>query len=104
MRVALLSLHTCPMATLGGKKTGGMNVYVRELSHELAKRGIQVDIFTRLQDSCASHLDQQPPVEGLRLVHVPAGAPEITSTAQMSQHVDEFIEGVMDYAKVHAVT
>ena len=104
MRVALLSLHTCPMATLGGKKTGGMNVYVRELSHELAKRGIQVDIFTRLQDSCASHLDQQPPIEGLRLVHIQAGAPDITSTAQMSEYVDEFTEGVLAYATEHAAT
>ncbi|MEZ4831389.1 MAG: hypothetical protein R2873_05175 [Caldilineaceae bacterium] len=35
-RVALLSVHTSPLATLGGKKTGGMNVYIRYFGRELA--------------------------------------------------------------------
>ena len=30
LRIAMISYHTCPLATLGGKDTGGMNVYVRE--------------------------------------------------------------------------
>src|SRR6266581_890855 len=34
LRVAMLSVHTCPLAALGGKETGGMNVYVREVSRE----------------------------------------------------------------------
>ena len=38
-RVAMLSVHTCPLAMLGGKETGGMNVYVRDLSRELVRRG-----------------------------------------------------------------
>jgi predicted RNase H-like HicB family nuclease len=33
----MLSYHTCPLATLGGKDTGGMNVYVRDLSRELGR-------------------------------------------------------------------
>ncbi len=32
LRIAMLSVHTCPLVTLGGKETGGMNVYVRDLS------------------------------------------------------------------------
>src|SRR5439155_1389076 len=39
LRVAMLSVHTCPLAALGGKETGGMNVYVRELSRELGRLG-----------------------------------------------------------------
>jgi hypothetical protein len=39
LRIAMLSYHTCPLAMLGGKKTGGMNVYVRDLSCALAKLG-----------------------------------------------------------------
>ena len=50
MRVAMLSYHTCPLATLGGKDTGGMNVYVRELVGALGRMGIGVDVFTRSQD------------------------------------------------------
>ena len=41
MRVAMLSYHTCPLATLGGKDTGGMNVYVRELTRHLGLRASQ---------------------------------------------------------------
>ena len=37
LRVAMLSVHTCPLAVLGGKETGGMNVYVRELARELGR-------------------------------------------------------------------
>ena len=50
-RIAMLSVHTCPLAMLGGKKTGGMNVYVRDFSRELARRNIQVDVFVRHIDS-----------------------------------------------------
>jgi hypothetical protein len=50
-RVAMLSLHTSPLAQLGKSlEAGGMNVYVRELSRELGKRGLLVDIFTRWTD------------------------------------------------------
>ena len=47
LRVAMLSVHTCPLAALGGKETGGMNVYVREVSRELGRMGVGVDVFTR---------------------------------------------------------
>jgi D-inositol-3-phosphate glycosyltransferase len=53
MRIAMVSIHSSPVAQLGGKEAGGMNVYVRELSRELGRRGIGVDIFTRSQDSHA---------------------------------------------------
>ncbi|MEN6392605.1 MAG: hypothetical protein ABFD53_02195, partial [Anaerolineaceae bacterium] len=42
MRIAMLSYHTCPLATLGGKDTGGMNVYVRDLTIQLGAMGVQV--------------------------------------------------------------
>ena len=37
MNIAMFSVHTCPLAALGGKETGGMNVYVRELARELRR-------------------------------------------------------------------
>ena len=46
-RVAMLSVHTSPIATLGGKDAGGMNVYVRDLSRQLGRRGIAVEMPTR---------------------------------------------------------
>ena len=72
MRVAMISYHTCPLATLGGKDTGGMNVYVRDLTRELGRRGIGVDVFTRSQDEHVPHVLHDLGF-GNRIVHVPAG-------------------------------
>jgi D-inositol-3-phosphate glycosyltransferase len=67
----MLSVHTCPLATLGGKETGGMNVYVRELSRELGRQGKQIDIFTRAQDQTIASLRHLAPYVGV--IHVPTG-------------------------------
>ena len=48
-RVAVISVHTCPLAPLGGKETGGMNVYIREIARHLGRLGVRVDVFTRRQ-------------------------------------------------------
>jgi D-inositol-3-phosphate glycosyltransferase len=50
-RVAMLMVHTSPVATLGSKDAGGMNVYVRELARQLDRCGVDVDIFTRRSDA-----------------------------------------------------
>ena len=73
LRVAVLSVHTCPLAPLGGWETGGMNVYVRELCRGLGRLGVQTDVFTRRQDP-----DVPTVVEigdHARVIHVDAGAP-----------------------------
>ena len=46
-RLAVLSLHTSPLAQPGTGDGGGMNVYVRELSSALARAGVVCDVFTR---------------------------------------------------------
>lgn len=71
MRIAMLSVHTCPLATLGGKDTGGMNVYVRELARELGRRGLAVDVFTRSQDPHIPRVHWFG--ENARVIHIPAG-------------------------------
>jgi len=38
----MLSVHSCPVGRLGGRDTGGMNVYIREIARELGKRGHRV--------------------------------------------------------------
>ena len=47
LRIAMLSVHSSPLGPLGTADTGGMSVYLLELSSELGKRGHRVDIFTR---------------------------------------------------------
>ena len=73
-RVAMISVHTCPLATLGGKETGGMNVYVRELTRELARRGIEVDVYTRSQDAKIPSITGHRRLgRGARVIHIAAG-------------------------------
>jgi D-inositol-3-phosphate glycosyltransferase len=70
-RVALLSVHTSPLDTPGTGDGGGLNVYVREVMTRLARRGVEVDVFTR-----RSHADQPDTVElesGARVRHLDAG-------------------------------
>ncbi len=97
-RVAMLSVHTCPLATLGGKETGGMNVYVRDLSRELDRRGIQVDVFTRSQNPHLPHVMHRLGLRG-RVVHVPAGPEEPYDKRLVYDHLDEFTEGVLRFAR-----
>jgi D-inositol-3-phosphate glycosyltransferase len=96
-RVAMLSVHTCPLATLGGKETGGMNVYVRDLARELSRRGIAVDVFTRSQNSHLPHVMHKLGSLG-RVIHVPTGPEEPYDKNQIFDHLPEFVEGVKRFA------
>ncbi|MCC7365400.1 MAG: glycosyltransferase [Dehalococcoidia bacterium] len=95
MRIAQVSAHTSPLAPLGGRETGGMNVYVLELSRELARLGYEVDIFTRLDG-------ELPPVEqvapNLRVVRLPAGPPEPIDKEAIARHLPRFTRGLLEFA------
>lgn len=97
LRIAMLSVHTCPLALLGGKKTGGMNVYVRDLSRELGRRGIQVDVFTRSQDDCVPHVSHDLGYGG-RVIHIPAGPERPIPLVEVGDYLDEFVDGVLAFA------
>lgn len=91
-RIALLSVHTCPLAALGGKETGGMNVYVRELARELGRLGLGVDVFTRSQNPAIPQV--VPLGEGARVVHIEAGPAAPVPKGEVSGHLGAFAEGV----------
>ncbi len=97
-RVAVLSVHTCPLATLGGKETGGMNVYVRDLARELSRRGIYVDVFTRSQNVHLPHVMHKLGTRG-RVVHVPAGPEAPYDKNKVFDNLPEFTEGVLRFAR-----
>jgi len=91
-RLAVLSVHTCPLAALGGKETGGMNVYVREVSRELGRLGFDVDVFTRSQDPAIPEVVSLGP--GARVIHVPAGPARPIPRPAVAGHLPAFIDGV----------
>ncbi|MCU0497003.1 MAG: glycosyltransferase [Anaerolineae bacterium] len=95
--LAILSVHTSPLAALGGKKTGGMNVYVRELAKAIAHHGLAVDIFTRRESLDQPEIDYSLG-QGVRVVHVYAGAPIPLDPTDVYPHVQQFSAGVIAFA------
>lgn len=70
-RIAVVSLHASPTASLGQNANGGLNVYVREVCAAFSDRGIATDVFTRMQSP------DDPGMEALaalsRVIYLPAG-------------------------------
>ena len=97
LRIAMLSYHTCPLATLGGKDTGGMNVYVRDLTRELGRMGIHVDVFTRSQDEHVPHVVHELGF-GNRVVHVPSGPETPKAKSELANYIPDFVEGIKQFA------
>src|SRR5512135_2957718 len=100
-RVAVLSVHTCPLATLGGKETGGMNVYVRELTRALTGRDLAVDVFTRSQNP---HMPRVSTGRGAlgprgRVIHLPVGPERPYNKNEIYYHLPEFVRGVQEFAR-----
>ncbi len=103
MNIAMISYHTCPLAVLGGKNTGGMNVYVRELTRFLGRIGIHVDVFTRSMDE---HVPQVLHDLGYfnRVVHVPAGPEVFLQKENLIEHIDAFADGIMAFGEKKGIT
>jgi D-inositol-3-phosphate glycosyltransferase len=91
-RIAMLSYHSSPLASLGGAKAGGMNLYVRRVAEQLAARGLLVDVFTRRDDPDAAAVVEMAP--GARLVHIAAGPAQPLDTDDLFPLVDRFVDGV----------
>jgi D-inositol-3-phosphate glycosyltransferase len=107
-RIAILSLHTSPLAQPGTGDGGGMNVYVRELAAALARRGSDVDVFTRLESpSTPRHVLVEP---GVTVHHIEAGPAAPVAKEVLPELIGAFTAGVLDqmarcpvrYDAVHA--
>jgi D-inositol-3-phosphate glycosyltransferase len=94
-RIAMLSVHTSPLAQPGSGDGGGMNVYVRSLASALARAGVECDVLTR-----AEHEDLAPIVElepGLRVVHLRAGPVRPVPKDELRGLVDELVVAARDH-------
>jgi len=92
-RLAMLSLHTSPLAQPGVGDGGGMNVYVRELASALARAGAMCEVYTR---SWSSDLPPVVDVEpGFRLHHIPAGPTRPLAKELLPGVVEAFTEQVL---------
>jgi len=91
-RLAVLSMHTSPLAQPGTGDGGGMNVYVRELTTALARAGVECDVYTRAWSSILPATVTVEP--GFRVHHVPAGPLDAVAKEQLPAVVDEFTDNV----------
>ena len=92
-RVAMLSLHTSPLAQPGEGDAGGMNVYVLQLARQLAARDVAVEVFTRSTSG-----DLPPVVEaapGVLVRHVAAGPYEGLRRDELPGQLCSFTAGVL---------
>ena len=94
-RIAVISVHGCPVIQAGGKDAGGMNIYVLETARALSTRGVQVDIFTRHHDALDPMVVHLSP--GARAIHLPAGAPS-TDKHGVFELLPEFTRQVESFA------
>jgi D-inositol-3-phosphate glycosyltransferase len=91
-RVALLSVHTSPLAQPGTGDGGGLNVYVRETACRMAARGVEVDIFTRWADPA---LPQQVQLaDGVTVHHIEAGPIKPLDKAEIANQLCGFVLGL----------
>ena len=97
-RLAIISVHGCPVVQAGEKDAGGMNIYVLETARVLAERGVQVDVFTRHHDPLDPMVIHLSP--GARVIHMPAGPPG-TGKNGVFNLLDEFTSQVLEFAKRH---
>lgn len=96
-RIAVLSYHTCPLSDEEGKEVGGMNVYVLELAKELAKKGLVLDLYTRMEDETRSQIVEV--AENLRVIHIPAGPKAPLSKKEIAQYIPEFLSNYYAFIK-----
>ena len=95
MRIAEISVHSCPQRSPGIGDVGGMNLYILALSHEMNKLGIHVDIFARRHDP------DEPEIininERTRLIHIRAGDLKDISKTDIYNCLPEFQANLMAF-------
>ena len=99
-RAAFIAFHACPLAAPGQGKSGGMNVYVRELSRAMGESGIPVDIFTREHDAAGDSVEWITP--NVRVIHLPGGPLE-SGVGELYGHLPGFLEGVRSFRESEGI-
>ena len=98
LQLAFISVHTSPLARLGVRKSGGMNVYIHELARELGSRGHLVDIFTYRPTPDNQEIDESIGA-GVRVISLPLrGKPAPLTQDELFEARQQFAAGVISFA------
>lgn len=96
-RIAMISEHASPLGLLGSVDCGGQNVYVGQIAKHLAEAGYEVDVFTRRDSALLPEVAEW--VNGVRIIHVPAGPPEPVRKEDLLPHMDAFTSWMLKFCK-----
>src|SRR5688572_21054674 len=94
--IAVVSVHTSPLARPGTRDSGGMNVYIQQLSHEMGRRAHTMDIFTRRTDPHTPEItviDEQT-----RVIQIAAGPMDAGKT-DLRRHLPQFRDGILAFQR-----
>lgn len=97
----MISMHSSPVGELGTRDTGGMSVYIGEVSRRLAGKGYLVDIFTRVQRPNAVKIIQ--PFPNVRIIHLQAGPSEALPQSDLYRWLPEFFEGLDHFRNAEGI-
>jgi len=99
--IAVISVHTSPLARPGTRDSGGMNVYIRELSRQLCRRAHTMDIFTRRSDPAIPEVVELD--ERTRVIQIEAG-PAIAAKDSLYRYLPAFRAGVLAFRPERAAS
>ncbi|MBE9585938.1 glycosyltransferase family 1 protein [Mucilaginibacter sp. JRF] len=94
-RIAFISDHASPLASLGGVDTGGQNVYVAQLAKHLASVGYLIDVFTRRENTLTPEIIEW--ARGVRVIHVKAGPAKAIIKEDLLQYMDDFKDNMANF-------
>lgn len=101
-RIAMISVHECPLASSEGKERGGINVYVFELSKALARLGWYVDAYTRVQDDINPRIVSVN--DHFRVIHIPNGPHTPLPKEEILSTLPEFTDNMLTFIKNEGIT
>jgi D-inositol-3-phosphate glycosyltransferase len=96
-QIGLISEHASPLSLLGGVDCGGQNLYVGQVAKLLAGMGYDVDVFTRRDTDVLPETVEW--VNGVRIVHVPAGPPTFVRKEDLLPYMQEFTDYVVKFCR-----
>lgn len=99
-RVAFISVHGCPVARLGERETGGMNVYLLQVAKALGRQGVAVDVFTRCHDPNDPRIVPLGP--GARVIHLKAG-PYNEPKEGLYRYLPQFLNNLLSFAQAEGL-
>lgn len=101
MRIAMISMHTSPIEQPGSGDAGGMNVYIINVARQLARQGIDVDIYTRATRPSQGEIIEVAP--HLRVINIVAGPYDGLSKEELPTQLVAFTGGMAQFVKCHDV-